>query len=79
MYHSTISPYLNLGLLTPYEVCARAAAAYQAGDAPINAVEGFMRQVLGWREFVRGIYWAEMPAYSLSNHLNATRALPALY
>ena len=79
LYHSLISPYLNLGLLTPREVCATAEAAYQSGQAPINAVEGFIRQILGWREFVRGIYWAEMPEYGTSNHLNATRDLPALY
>jgi deoxyribodipyrimidine photolyase-related protein len=79
MYHSLISPYLNVGLLTAREVCARAETAYQSGDAPINAVEGFIRQILGWREFVRGIYWAEMPGYAQSNHLNAIRDLPALY
>jgi len=79
LYHSLISPYLNVGLLTAREVCARAETAYQSGDAPINAVEGFIRQILGWREFVRGIYWTEMPDYALSNHLNATRDLPALY
>ena len=79
MYHSLISPYLNIGLLTAREVCARAEAAYHAGAAPINAVEGFIRQILGWREFVRGIYWAEMPDYAQTNHLNATRDLPALY
>jgi len=79
LYHSLISPYLNVGLLTPREVCARAATAYASGSAPINAVEGFIRQILGWREFVRGIYWAEMPDYAVSNHLNATRDLPALY
>jgi deoxyribodipyrimidine photolyase-related protein len=79
MYHSLISPYLNIGLLTASEVCARAEAAYHSGQAPINAVEGFIRQILGWREFVRGIYWAEMPDYAQSNHLNTTRNLPALY
>jgi deoxyribodipyrimidine photolyase-related protein len=79
MYHSLISPYLNIGLLTAREVCAQAEAAYHSGQAPINAVEGFIRQILGWREFVRGIYWAEMPEYAQTNHLNATRNLPALY
>jgi deoxyribodipyrimidine photolyase-related protein len=79
LFHSLISPYLNCGLLTAREVCARAEAAYLAGDAPINAVEGFVRQILGWREFVRGIYWAQMPGYAETNHLNATRDLPALY
>ncbi len=79
LYHSLISPYLNCGLLTAREVCTRAEAAYLAGDAPINAVEGFVRQILGWREFVRGVYWTEMPGYAQTNHLNATRDLPALY
>jgi deoxyribodipyrimidine photolyase-related protein len=79
LYHSLISPYLNCGLLTAREVCARAENAFQAGDAPINAVEGFIRQILGWREFVRGVYWTEMPGYAQTNHLNATRDLPALY
>ncbi len=79
LYHAVLSPYLNCGLLTAREVCDRAVAAHDAGAAPLNAVEGFVRQILGWREFVRGIYWAEMPAYRDSNHLNARRALPALY
>jgi deoxyribodipyrimidine photolyase-related protein len=79
LYHSLISPYLNAGLLTAPEVCARAEAAFHAGRAPINAAEGFIRQILGWREFVRGIYWAEMPGYAQSNHLKAARDLPALY
>ncbi|WP_425104396.1 cryptochrome/photolyase family protein [Ancylobacter sp.] len=79
LFHSLISPYLNCGLLTAREVCARAEAAFRSGAAPINAVEGFIRQILGWREFVRGLYWAEMPAYAGSNHLGATRDLPALY
>ena len=79
MFHGLISPYLNCGLLTAREVCAGAEAAWYAGNAPINAVEGFIRQVLGWREFVRGIYWAEMPGYAQTNHLNASRNLPALY
>lgn len=79
LFHSLISPYLNCGLLTAREVCARAEEAFRSGAAPINAVEGFIRQILGWREFVRGLYWAEMPAYAGSNHLGATRDLPAMY
>jgi deoxyribodipyrimidine photolyase-related protein len=79
LYHSLLSPALNIGLLTPREVCARAEAAYHAGAAPLNAVEGFIRQVLGWREFVRGIYWHLMPDYKATNALNATRPLPDLY
>lgn len=79
LFHSLISPYLNCGLLTAREACDRAVEALGDGAAPINAVEGFIRQILGWREFVRGIYWAEMPGYAGGNHLNATRPLPALY
>lgn len=79
LHHSLISPYLNAGLLTAREVCSRAEAAYRAGQAPLNAVEGFIRQILGWREFVRGLYWTEMPGYAATNHLGARRDLPALY
>ncbi|CAM8668639.1 Photolyase PhrB-like [Paracoccaceae bacterium] len=79
LYHSLLSPALNCGLLLPQEVCAAAEAAYTAGHAPLNAVEGFIRQVLGWREYVRGIYWVEMPGYAASNALNANRLLPDLY
>jgi deoxyribodipyrimidine photolyase-related protein len=75
LYHSVISPYLNCGLLEPREVCDAAVAA----DAPLNAVEGFIRQVIGWREYVRGLYWLRMPAYAETNYLNAARPLPALY
>lgn len=79
LYHSVISPYLNAGLLEVREVCERAEAAYRAGSAPLNAVEGFIRQVIGWREFVRGLYWHEMPDYAGSNHLDAKRPLPWFY
>jgi deoxyribodipyrimidine photolyase-related protein len=79
LYHSLISSYLNAGLLLPLEICERAEAAYRAGNAPLNAVEGFIRQILGWREYVRGIYWQFMPEYGERNHLNATRPLPEFY
>lgn len=79
MFHSLISPALNIGLLTALEVCVRAEAAYKSGQAPLNAVEGFIRQILGWREYVRGLYWLKMPGYGQTNALNAHRALPALY
>jgi deoxyribodipyrimidine photolyase-related protein len=79
LYHSVLSPYLNCGLLTAREVCERAEAAYQAASAPLNAVEGFIRQILGWREFVRGLYWHEMPDYAETNHLDAARPLPWFY
>jgi deoxyribodipyrimidine photolyase-related protein len=79
MYHSIISPYLNAGLLTAREVCERAERAYRAGHAPLNAVEGFIRQIIGWREFVRGLYWHTMPEYAETNHLDARRKLPWFY
>ncbi|MBU6373261.1 MAG: cryptochrome/photolyase family protein [Alphaproteobacteria bacterium] len=77
--HAVISLYLNVGLLDPLEVCRRAEIEYRAGRAPLAAVEGFIRQILGWREFVRGIYWLSMPGYTARNGLNAVRPLPALY
>jgi deoxyribodipyrimidine photolyase-related protein len=79
LFHALVSTSLNLGLLDPREVCARAVAAYEAGRAPLNAVEGFVRQILGWREFVRGIYWLNMPDYATRNALEATRKLPWFY
>jgi len=79
MFHSHISFYLNCGLLLPLE-CARAAErAFHAGDAPLNAVEGFIRQIIGWREYVRGIYWLKMPEYAQKNFLDAVRPLPAFF
>ncbi|MDP2081677.1 MAG: cryptochrome/photolyase family protein [Pseudotabrizicola sp.] len=77
--HSLLSPYLNIGLLSAHEVCAAAEAAYHAGKAPLNAVEGFIRQIIGWREYVRGIYMLHGPGYADQNALGADRALPALY
>lgn len=77
--HSLLAPALNLGLLSPLEVCQAAEAAYVAGAAPLNAVEGFIRQILGWREYVRGLYWFAGPDYTARNHLAATRPLPALF
>ncbi len=79
MYHSHLSFYINCGLLLPLE-CVRAAEdAYYNKQAPLNAVEGFIRQIIGWREYVRGIYWLKMPNYEEENFLEATRKLPALY
>ena len=79
MNHSLISHYLNFGLLEPLEVCKRAEQVYLDGAAPLAAVEGFIRQILGWREYVRGIYWLKMPGYLESNALGATRAIPDFY
>lgn len=79
MFHSHISFYLNCGLLTPREVITAAENAYRKKKAPLNAVEGFIRQIIGWREYVRGIYWLKMPEYAQQNFLGAGRDLPALY
>ncbi len=75
-WHSMLSTSLNLHLLDPREVIAAAEAAYRAGLAPLAAVEGFIRQVLGWREFIRGVYWLEMPGMASTNHFNHQRTLP---
>ena len=79
LYHSWLSPALNLGLLTPLEVAQAAADAYAAGAVPLNAAEGFIRQIIGWREYVRGYYWLEMPDVANANGLQATRPLPEFY
>jgi deoxyribodipyrimidine photolyase-related protein len=79
LFHAVLSPYLNCGLLNAREVCVAAERAYRGGHAPLNAVEGFVRQILGWREYVRGIYWLRMPDYAATNALNARRPLPWFY
>ena len=79
MYHSHISFYLNCGLLRPMECVNAAEQAYHENNAPLNAVEGFIRQIIGWREFVRGIYWLKMPEYAQENFFDATRNLPEFY
>ena len=79
LYHSHLSAALNLKLLNPREVVQAAEAAYHAGSAPLQSVEGFIRQILGWREFVRGIYWTQMPGYVERNALDAQQELPAWY
>jgi deoxyribodipyrimidine photolyase-related protein len=79
LYHSLLSLYLNAGLLDPLAVCRRVEAAYQAGDVPLNAAEGYIRQIIGWREYVRGIYWLKMPGYLEENYFGAGRPLPDFY
>ncbi|AUN30182.1 cryptochrome/photolyase family protein [Niveispirillum cyanobacteriorum] len=79
LFHSILSPYINAGLLDPRRVVDAAERAWRQGHAPLNAVEGFIRQILGWREYVRGIYWLKMPAYADTNALNAHRPLPDFY
>lgn len=79
LYHSRLSSSLNLKLLNPRKVLAAAESSYHEGLAPLNSVEGFVRQILGWREYVRGIYWHFMPAYGDLNRLDAKAALPRFY
>lgn len=79
LWHAVISPALNIGLLDPLDVCRRAEARFREGLAPLNAVEGFVRQILGWREFMRGMYWLKMPEFKAMNALGADRTLPPSY
>ncbi len=79
MYHSVLSQYLNIGFLSPLEICRRVEQAYYEGGAPLNAVEGYIRQIIGWREYIRGIYWLQMPGYTEENYLDAHRSLPDFY
>ena len=77
--HAVISPYMNIGLLGPMEVCRAVEEAWQAGKVPIQAAEGFIRQVIGWREYVRGIWALKGPAYLEGNALGHSRKLPWFY
>ncbi|MEO1266001.1 MAG: cryptochrome/photolyase family protein, partial [Pseudomonadota bacterium] len=79
LYHSVLSLYINAGLLDPLQVCERVAEAYDEGHAPLNAAEGFIRQIIGWREYIRGIYWLKMPDYADVNFFEADRKLPDFY
>ncbi len=79
LFHSIISPMMNLGLLLPMECVDAAVAAYRAGKAPLAAVEGFVRQIVGWREFINGVYWLRMPDYVELNALGAERELPGFF
>ncbi len=79
LFHSMLSTSINLGLLDPLELCQRAEKAYKDGKAPINSVEGFIRQIIGWREYVRGFYFHQMPHLQKANALNAQRGLPEFY
>ncbi|MFZ1396060.1 MAG: cryptochrome/photolyase family protein [Candidatus Promineifilaceae bacterium] len=79
VFHSVLSPYLNLGLLEPLELIQGAEMAYAAGDAPINSVEGFVRQILGWREYIYWQYWQQMPGLVEKNSWGAKRPLPQFF
>ena len=79
LYHALISLYLNTGLLDPLETCQKVEKAFINGVAPLNAVEGFIRQIIGWREYIRGIYFLKGPDYLDQNYLDAKRKLPSFY
>ncbi len=79
LYHSRLSMAMNIGLLHPMEMIRRVEAAWRDGDVPIQSAEGFIRQVLGWREYVNGIYWHQGPAYRDVNYFGFDRALPKAY
>lgn len=79
LYHSRLSALLNVKLLDPRACIAGAVKAYEERRAPLNSVEGFVRQILGWREFVHGIYWTEMPGYVEKNFLNHSHAVPHFF
>ena len=79
LYHSLLSAYINAGLLDPLYVCQCVEAEYKKGRVPLNATEGFIRQIIGWREYVRGIYWLKMPEYVNENFFEAKRKMPDFY
>jgi deoxyribodipyrimidine photolyase-related protein len=79
LWHSLLSTSLNLKLLNPREVIAAAITAYKKNQLPLASVEGFIRQILGWREFIRGVYWLDMPQMAQTNHYQHSRVLPSWY
>ncbi|MCA9518351.1 MAG: cryptochrome/photolyase family protein [Myxococcales bacterium] len=79
LFHSLLSAPLNLGLLRPLELARAAEDAYRAGRVPLASAEGFIRQVIGWREFIRGVYWQLMPGLREANRLDARRPLPDFF
>ncbi len=79
LFHSVISHYINCGLLDALAVCRAVEECYKRGEVEINAAEGYIRQIIGWREYMRGIYWQHMPKYAQGNFLAAKRALPDFY
>ncbi len=77
--HSLLSSYINIGLLLPLEICKKVEQSYYKGLVSLNCAEGFIRQILGWREYIRGIYWLKMPQYANLNYFEAKIPLPQLY
>jgi deoxyribodipyrimidine photolyase-related protein len=79
LFHARISAALNIGLLDLRQLCADVESAWRRGEVPLNAAEGFIRQLIGWREYVRGIYWLQMPDYAERNAFGNSRRLPEFY
>jgi len=79
LFHSRISAALNIGLLDVRQLCEDVQQAWREGRVPLNAAEGFIRQLIGWREYVRGVYWLRMPDYATLNHFSNARGLPEFY
>jgi deoxyribodipyrimidine photolyase-related protein len=79
LFHAALSPAINIGLLDPLDLCRRAETEWREDRAPLEAVEGFIRQIIGWREYIRGMYWLEMPGLADANGLTASRPLPDFY
>ncbi len=79
LFHALLSFALNTKMLNPREVVAKATEAYESGHVPLAAAEGFIRQILGWREYVRGVYWANMPGYVTQNHFDHQQPLPSWF
>lgn len=79
LFHSVLALLLNVGLLTPQQVARRAEQAYMEGGIPLQSAEGFIRQIIGWREFVNGIYWLKMPQYAQSNYFEHTHPVPNFF
>ena len=79
LFHSVCSMYLNIGLLDARWMCQKVDQAWRQQQVPLNAAEGFIRQIIGWREYVRGLYWLLMPNYQQQNFLSAKTALPSYY
>ena len=77
--HSLLAQYLNIGLLRPAEVCDAVEVAYRSGAVPIASAEGFIRQIIGWREYVWGLYWMWGPDYRHRNELEAHRPIPPAF
>jgi deoxyribodipyrimidine photolyase-related protein len=79
LHHSVLTPYLNIGLLTPQQILDKVLKAYQQQAAPLNSVEGFIRQIIGWREFIRGVYEAAGTKQRTTNYWKFTRKIPASF